>query len=164
MEMKKKGIMDIFAIMAMVFGIAVITIMVTVMVLELDTGFESFVESSTVANDTWQTGVEISENFDIIVLGAFIVLIIFALILAAVIPANPVFIPVYIVIAILSIVVSVPISNFFEDFINDAAITAAATHYPMATFIFANLPIIMVAVLIMMMIVTYAKGGMSNER
>ena len=163
-ELAKKGIMDIFPVIAIVFGVAITTILAVVIITNVNEEFTDFVDDYPTPNSTWNVALEMRDDFDGIVLAALIVLIIIALILAAVIPANPVFIPVYIMVAIFGVIITVPLSNGFEEFINDSSISGAAAYFPMATFIFANLPVIIVALIVMMMIVTYAKGGMSNER
>jgi len=160
--MNQKGLMDVIYILTFIFGAAIIFISVTMIMNEMDSSMEEFFQDadSSVPNDTWNEAVEVTENFDILVLGAFIALIVMALILAAVIPANPVFIPVYLMLAFVAVIIAVPISNTFEDFSAESSFQSIVTnHYPIATFIFQNLPIIIVVIIAMMMIVTYAKGG-----
>jgi len=162
----KRGIMDVILLAALVFVVAIAAVVGTHLFAEINENLQdSPIGESSYANKSWISAVEVSENFDSLVLAAFIAMIIMSLILAAVIPAHPIFIPVYVFIAILAVVISVPISNAFDEFANSATLSGTVNSYfPMADFILSNLPIIIVVLIGLMMVVTYAKGGRGFER
>ena len=158
MEMNKKGIMDIILIAGILFALVVSAIIVTAVFDELDPGIQESIGSSSRANDSWMDVKAVTENFDMAVLAGFICLVIISLILAVVIPANPVFIPVYIVLGLFVLVIAVAISNGYDMMSDSSQLSGIVNdHYPVSDFIMTNLPLLMGILVVIMMIITYAK-------
>lgn len=159
-KMNRKGITDIFYLLAILFVIVVTVIIGTGIYSEVaDKLYETeAISSNTRANSTIAHLEDVSQSYDWITLAALFGFFIVIIVLAITIPANPAFMLLFIGLAILLVLFSVAVSNSYEEFAASSEISGTVTsYYPMTDLIMSNLPIIFTILAVLLMIITYAK-------
>lgn len=118
---------------------------------------EALGSESAEVNASLEAGTAVTGMYDYMLLGGIVAIFIGMIIVAFMIPANPIWAIVYIVIMIVNILLCSVISNAYRAFTESPALAAAATAMPMQAFIMQNLPSIMFSLGLLVLVITFAK-------
>lgn len=118
---------------------------------------EALGDESAEINASLSAGTAVVATYDYMLLGGIVAIFIGMIILAFMIPANPVWAIVYIVIMIVNIVLCSVVSNTYKNFSESSALSSAAAAMPMQNFIMMNLPLIMFSLGLLVLVITFAK-------
>lgn len=114
-------------------------------------------------NKSIEAGTAVTGVYDYMVLGGLIAAFISMIIVAFMIPSNPIFTIVYIIILIINVWLSAVIANAYNTFATSSTLASATSAMPIQREIMLNLPIIMMILGIVVLIVTYAKPVSGGE-
>lgn len=164
MELNKKGALEIITVMVTIIVLFIIIMVMHKAWTEMADKFqESPMAESIPTNATLEMADNLVSGFDVIGLAAFICLVVVVLVLAMLIPANPAYIGLFIIIGVIAVIIAVPFSNMWEEFSLNSEMASTTNALPITSFIMANLPLIVAALIGLLLVVTYAKGGVSGE-
>lgn len=118
---------------------------------------EALGDDSAEINASLEAGTAVVATYDYMLLGGIVAIFIGMIILAFMIPASPVWAIVYIVIMIVNIVLCSVVSDTYRAFAESPNLAAEAAALPMQGFIMMNLPLIMFALGLLVLVITFAK-------
>lgn len=118
---------------------------------------ESLGYESEEINASIASGDAVTASFDYMLLGGIVAIFIAMIVLAFMIPANPVFAIVYLIVMIVNVWLCAIFSRAYETFSTTPALVNASASMPMQNFIMMNLTSIMFMLGLMVMIITFAK-------
>jgi F0F1-type ATP synthase assembly protein I len=160
--MNKKGFLqgDSIYFMAMFFMLGIVVVIGYYVLSNINTEFQADTliptEAKTVLSK-WTTKYNaVFEWFMVtVILGIFIGFIVTAYYLQT----NPVFTAISLLILIIAVGISIYLANAYYSFSSSSGITQYAEAFPITQLIMNKLPIFMVFIMVIYIIILYAKGG-----
>lgn len=163
--MNKKGsALDLIYYSIAIFGLSAFLLVVWKMWGEMSTGLQA-VGTSSVINRSIASGTTLIGMFDFMFIGSVIAMLVVLIIIALMIPSNPIFYVIYVLYLIVATLLAPILSNAYETFANTSQLQAASAAMPMQNLFMSNLPLIILMFGVILLIATYAKvGGGYAER
>lgn len=157
----KKGIADTIVILVTLFSLAITIIVAIYLSSELKTRLTPVLNeqdpsnvSTTALNNTLDAGIK---YYDIIFVSMFVISVLGMVITSFLFYAHPVFVVIYIILSIGSIISSVFVSNIFETISSNSVFVSSLSSIPMTVWIVQNLPLLTAVLVMISIIVIYAK-------
>lgn len=157
----KKGIADTIVILVTLFSLAITIIVAIYLSSELKTRLTPVLNeqdpsnvSTTALNNTLDAGMK---YYDIIFVSMFVISVLGMVITSFLFYAHPVFVVIYIILSIGSIISSVFVSNIFETISSNSVFVSSLSSIPMTVWIVQNLPLLTAVLVMISIIVIYAK-------
>lgn len=152
----KKGILDIFIIIIIIFALAVSIIIFYVIIHAIKTPL-----SETLNNPTSTEVLEKTEttalNYDYIFPITIVFLGIFVIISSFFIRSSPIFFFISVILLVIAILISAILSNTFESFTASPDINASASNFVTTSWFMGNLPLVIAVIFMLAVIVMFAK-------
>lgn len=176
MELKnKKGIVEVITTIVLLFIVAVGFIAVIFTGLKINESLGPKLAELQGSNESFipmnETITKTINAADYLFLALVVLLFISIIITSFLFFSHPVFLVVYIILSIGALIVSVPISNAYEKVSQIGVFNESVSHLPIVDYILLHLPLFTLGIIIISLIVIYAKsqsgsafggGGMSQ--
>lgn len=156
---KKGAAFDIIFLAISIFALAVFFLIIWQVWADINPTLYSTLGTSVETNASIAAGTQLTTMFDFMFLGSVGALFIVMIIIALLIPANPIFYIVYFIYLIAAAIISPILSHTYEAMTNDTNLAAASAGMAMQGFFMENITIIIIVFGIVLITATYAKFG-----
>lgn len=160
----KKGITDVFFIVAILFAIAISFLIAMFIATNLRTSMTDTITtmdntSGVMFNQTISVVPQVTDTAFLIIL---IGLIIGILIASFLFYSHPIFMVIYIIMSIGALLVAVIFSNVYETVSTTSGLNSSIAYLPITNYVMLHLPLFVLGIIALSIIIIYAKSQMGG--